>query len=126
MTDFSFQLYCARNFPPLSGTLKMLAETGYRQVEGYGALYAGEPNLADELKANGLTMPTGHFNLDARRCGGEGARRLAEALGVKVLIVPAVPPEQRTQDESAWRAPCRQAAGAGRGLQRARLRFRLA
>ena len=65
MTDFSFQLYCARNFPPLTATLKMLAETGYRQVEGYGALYAGEPNLAGELKANGLTMPTGHFNLDA-------------------------------------------------------------
>lgn len=103
MTDFSFQLYCARNFPPLTATLKMLAETGYRQVEGYGALYAGEPNLAGELKANGLTMPTGHFNLDALS-DVEATRRLAEALGVKVLIVPAVPQAERSQDEAGWSA----------------------
>ena len=40
MTDFSFQLYSARNFPPLADTLRMLKAAGYTAVEGYGALYA--------------------------------------------------------------------------------------
>ena len=29
MTDFSYQLYSSRNFPPLADTLKMLARLGY-------------------------------------------------------------------------------------------------
>ena len=39
MTDWSFQLYSARNHPPLSNTLQLLAELGYTQVEGFGGLY---------------------------------------------------------------------------------------
>ena len=34
MTDFSYQLYSSRNFPPLADTLRMVAEVGYTQVEG--------------------------------------------------------------------------------------------
>jgi hypothetical protein len=37
MTDFSFQLYSARNFPPLSDTFELLASLGYKSVEGFGA-----------------------------------------------------------------------------------------
>ncbi len=40
MTEFSYQLYSSRNFPPLADTLTMLTALGYTQVEGYGALYA--------------------------------------------------------------------------------------
>ena len=29
MTEFSYQLYSSRNFPPLADTLKMLGELGY-------------------------------------------------------------------------------------------------
>ena len=47
MTDFSYQLYCSRNFPPLADTLKMLAAAGYTGVEGYGALYADEDKVAE-------------------------------------------------------------------------------
>ena len=49
MTDFSYQLYSSRNFPPLADTLKMVAAAGYKKVEGYGALYADEAKVA-ELK----------------------------------------------------------------------------
>jgi hypothetical protein len=38
MTDYSYQLYSSRNFGPLPETLRMLAELGYKQVEGYDAL----------------------------------------------------------------------------------------
>ena len=58
MTAFSYQLYSSRNFPPLADTLTMLADLGYAEVEGYGALYA-DPALVSELKthlgASGLT-----------------------------------------------------------------------
>ena len=33
---YSYQLYSSRNFPPLSATLKMLAEVGYKDTEGFG------------------------------------------------------------------------------------------
>ena len=70
MTDFSFQLYSARNFPPLADILKMVAAAGYKQVEGYGALYADAAKVAElkaHLGASGLKMPTGHFGLDHAR-----------------------------------------------------------
>ena len=43
---FSYQLYSSRNFPPLSDTLKMLAEVGYAGAEGFGGLYADAAGLA--------------------------------------------------------------------------------
>ena len=64
MTDFSYQLYSSRKYPPLTDTLKMLAGLGYAQVEGFGALYA-DPNavaeIAGGLKDTGLAMPTSHY-----------------------------------------------------------------
>ena len=67
MRVFSYQLYSSRNFGPLPETLKLVAGLGYKQVEGYGGLYASlddSGKLKDELAANGLTMPTGHFSFD--------------------------------------------------------------
>ena len=77
MTDFSYQLYSSRNFPPLSETLKMLGQLGYKQVEGYGGLYADLTELEAlkaDLKANGLHMATGHFGFEMVR--DESARVL--------------------------------------------------
>ena len=64
MTELSFQLYSARSYPNQSEFLSKLAALGYRQVEGYGGLYADAGALAADLKKNGLSMPTGHFGLD--------------------------------------------------------------
>ena len=47
MTDYSYQLYSSRNHAPLPETLKMLSRLGYKQVEGYGALYAEDAAVAD-------------------------------------------------------------------------------
>lgn len=99
--DFSFQLYSARNFPPVSDVLAKLANLGYAQVEGFGGLYKDADELASALKANGLEMPTGHFGLDQLK-DTDTAMKTAETLGIAHLYCPAVPPEQRVQPEGAW------------------------
>ena len=99
--DFSFQLYSARNFPPLDDVLGRLAQLGYRQVEGFGGLYADAAGLAAGLREHGLIMPTGHFGL-AQLKDTSAALKTAETLGIKTLYCPAIPKEERRQDESKW------------------------
>lgn len=100
--DFSFQLYSARTLEPVTSILPTLAELGYAQAEGFGGLYSDAEGLAAGLKAAGLTMPTGHFGLDQLQ-DKETALKTAETLGMKTLICPAIPPEQRSQNEDGWK-----------------------
>lgn len=99
--DFSFQLYSARNFPPLDDLLGRLAKLGYKQVEGFGGLYADAAGLAASLKKHGLVMPTGHFGLGQLK-DSDAALNTAETLGMKFLYCPAISREERSQDESKW------------------------
>jgi sugar phosphate isomerase/epimerase len=99
--EFSFQLYSARKFPPLDARLEKLAAYGYTQVEGYADLYSDPLALAASLKKYGLSMPTGHFSIDLLKDTAR-AMKLAETLGVKTLICPAVPHDQRGQSDSGW------------------------
>lgn len=101
MTELSFQLYSARKFPPLDRFLETLASLGYTQVEGFGSLYDDAASLATTLKANGLSMPTGHFGLDQLK-DTESALRIAETLGMTTLYCPFIPPDQRSADDSKW------------------------
>ena len=107
MTDFSFQLYSARNFPPLTETLRMLKAAGYASVEGYGALYADETKVAelgDALAATGLTMPTGHFGLDMLENDPERVLGIAEALRVETIYCPYLAPADRPTTGAGWLA----------------------
>lgn len=107
MTDFSYQLYSSRNFPPLSKTLAMLAEAGYENVEGFGALYADEAKVAElteNLSANGLRMPTGHFGLDMLEAAPEKVLALAKSVGIGTIYCPYLLPEDRPTDGAGWRA----------------------
>lgn len=106
MTDFSFQLYSARNFPPLTDTLKLLKAAGYSAVEGYGALYADEASvreLTDNLAASGLTMPTGHFSLAMLEDEPERVLEIAKTLGIETIYCPHITPEQRPDTGAGWR-----------------------
>ncbi len=103
MVDFSFQLYSARNFPPLPELLPKLKALGYAQVEGYGGLYGDAENLATAIKANGLGMPTSHFGLDQLE-DIPATLRIAEQLGIKTLICPFVPPARRSTEKAGWEA----------------------
>lgn len=103
MPDFSFQLYSARNFPPLEPILEMLAALGYAQVEAYAGLFGDAPRLAAMLEAHGLAMPTAHVGLDQLQ-DTAGTIEIARLLGIGTVICPAIPRLERNKDEAGWRA----------------------
>lgn len=124
MTDFSYQLYSSRNFPPLSDTLAMVAASGYAQVEGYGGLFGDDTGVAaleSGLKATGLTMPTAHIGLDMVRDDPTRTIEIAGALGIKAVFVPHTTEQDR--DAAGWSAFGRELAEAGKPLQDAGLLF---
>jgi sugar phosphate isomerase/epimerase len=126
MTDFSYQLYSSRMFPPLEATLRMLADLGYAQVEGYGALYANASPLGvleAGLKDTGLTMPTGYFSFDMRQNDPARVLEIAKTLGVKAVIVPYILPDQRPSDAAGWTAYAKGLAAVGKRFTGAGLRF---
>lgn len=109
MQNVSFQLYSARNFPPLSDVLKTVGAAGYTQVEGYGALYASLDDAALEaLKADmtksGVTMPTAHFSLDLLESDPARAVHIAKTLGIKAIYCPHIAADQRPTDAAGWKA----------------------
>lgn len=83
----SFQLYSARHFA-LAETLSRLAKIGYKEVEGYGGLYADPKSLRSMLDARGLTMPTGHFDLGLIEKNPKRLSAIASALGVRHVYAP--------------------------------------
>lgn len=122
MTDFSFQLYSARNFPPIEAILPRLAELGYAQVEPYAGLFGDPAGLAAKIKANGLTSPTAHIGLDMLK---DTARTIdvCGVLGIKTIYCPAISKEERSQDEAKWVALAETLAGLAETYNKAGLGF---
>ena len=126
MTAYSYQLYSSRNFPPLEATLQMVAQHGYAQVEGYGALFADDDAvamLARELVANNLAMPTAHFDLGMLADAPDRVIEIARAVGIDVVIAPYLAAENRPSDVAGWAAFGRKLAKWGGPLWEAGLRF---
>lgn len=123
---YSYQLYSSRNFPPLSATLKMLADLGYKDTEGFGGLYGDEAalaTLAEGLKANGLTMSTGHFGLAMIEEKPDFVVKIARAVGMKKVYCPHVQVQDRPADGAGWRAFGARLQKAGAPLKAAGLGF---
>lgn len=102
MRNFSFQLYSARNFPPLKSTLKMLASLGYERVEGYGGIYQNVEILAADLSALNLRMPTGHFDLPKLENAPDACIKIANILGIKTIYCPWIEPGDRQKNAQEW------------------------
>ena len=103
---YSYQLYSSRNFGPLADTLKMLAAVGYKDTEGFGGLYSDGAKLAElteGLKANGLTMSTGHFGLDLIEQNPDFVIKVAHAVGMKKVYCPHIGAADRPTDGKGWR-----------------------
>ena len=103
----SYQLYSSRKFPPLAGTLSMLAKAGFAGTEGYGGLYSDAASLADlsaGLKANKLAMKTGHFGLAQIEAQPDFVIKIARTVGMERVYCPHIMPEDRPSDEAGWRA----------------------
>ncbi|TWF54225.1 sugar phosphate isomerase/epimerase family protein [Neorhizobium alkalisoli] len=122
MTNLGFQLYSARNFPPLSDVLKVVARNGYKSVEGYGGLYAtldeaGLKAMRADLDANGLSMPTGHFGIDLLEKEADQALLIAKTLGINAIYCPHLVADQRPSDAAGWFAFGQRLAEAGKRYQ---------
>lgn len=117
--DWSFQLYSARNFQPWDRVLRLVAEAGYAQVEGYGGLYSDPQWLKAELDRNGLAMPTGHFSLDMLENDFSQARDIAGTLGMTMLICPHIAAELRPVDGAGWRGFGERLASVGEAAKAA-------
>lgn len=116
MTQYAYQLYSSRNFVPWPDTFSMLAEAGYQAVEGYGALYDDSASLAEQLKAAGLSMPSGHVSLEALESDQGAVLSLVENLGIKSVYCPYLEDSQRPTDAAGYRALGGRLADAGRFL----------
>jgi len=101
--NWSFQLYSARNFQPWDKVLKILADAGYAQVEGFGGVYADPKAIRAELDKNGLSMPTGHFSIDMLEKDFGKANEIADVFGMKMLVCPYLEAERRPADAAGWR-----------------------
>ena len=110
---WSFQLYSARNFQPWSRVLERVAEAGYSQVEGFGGVYSDPEELRAELDRTGLTMPTGHFSLDMLENDLGGACRIAQTLGMTMIICPHIAAEHRPASADGWRGFAERLAKVG-------------
>lgn len=102
--DWSFQLYSARNFQPWEDVLKTLAALGYKQVEGFGAVYDDPAAFRALLDENGLAMPSGHFGIDLLETDFARVEKIATTLGIKLIACPWLEPAERPTDADGWRA----------------------
>ncbi|WP_309082761.1 sugar phosphate isomerase/epimerase [Chelativorans sp.] len=102
MTDFSYQLYSSREFPPLDETLRMLKRLRYDQVEGYGGVYGDLDGLKAALAETGLAMSSGHFSLDTIETEPEKVLEIARATGMQAVYCPFLVPDQRPSDAAGY------------------------
>lgn len=104
-TRISFQLYSARNFPPVDDVLDGLAAIGYDAVEPYGGNFADDPRgfraKADE---RGLAIPTAHVPLAWLDEDRAKAIDVAKTLGLETVALPYLAAEDRPADAAGWKA----------------------
>ena len=100
---YSFQLYSARNHPPLETTLKKLSGLGYAEVEGFGGVYGEPEKLRAELNQLGLTMPSGHFSIDMLENEKKKVLKIASTLGMNKLVCPYLAEEKRPKAAKGWK-----------------------
>jgi sugar phosphate isomerase/epimerase len=111
---WSFQLYSARFAQPWEGVVRMLARTGYDEVEGFGGVYEDASAFRALLDINGLSMPTGHFPIDLLEKDFGEAERTARTLGIRLIACPYLVAEQRPKDAAGWLAFGKRLAAVGR------------
>ncbi len=100
---FSIQLHSARLFPPVTDHLPHLAALGYTNVEPTDLLYDDPAALREALDESDLTALSGHFPLPLLEGDPDAACRIAEMLGMRLVVCPFVPVETRPAVTDEWR-----------------------
>lgn len=107
LDSVALQLYTVRDETARDfvGTVRRVAEIGYRAVEfaGYGGLSARE--MATLLRETGLKAASTHVGLAALEKNLEGEIDYCLEIGCQYLIMPWLPPELRTPEYFRTLAP---------------------
>ncbi|MCK0121891.1 sugar phosphate isomerase/epimerase [Loktanella sp. F6476L] len=104
MTHISYQLYCSRNSPPLSETLKMLSAAGFKEVEGYGALFDDVDAVKAAFEDTDLKMTSSHIGLDLMEGDPAKAIEIIRDFGMRAAFVPYLQEDERPTDAAGWTA----------------------
>jgi sugar phosphate isomerase/epimerase len=112
------QLYTVREAlaADVEGTLRRVADTGYREVELAGLPGITARTMRAGLQRYGLDAPSMHASY--ARLRGDAASVLEEArtLGARYLVCPSVDAGERgTADD--WKRVCRTLSGIGRAIR---------
>jgi sugar phosphate isomerase/epimerase len=101
----SYQLYSARNFPPVDGVLEGLAAIGYDAVEPYAGNYLDDAKgFRSKTDALGLAVPSAHVPLELLDKDRAKAIDFAKTLGLETVILPHVGGDARPRDAGGWAA----------------------
>lgn len=101
--DISFQMYSARMLPTLDERLKLLAGLGYRRIETYREPFDDLAGLKAAMARHGVSISSCHVGFDRWRADPDAGLRVAEALGCRLVILPAPLPDEREGDAAHWR-----------------------
>jgi len=99
---YSFQLYSARNFTPWDQVFKSIADLGYSQVEGFGAVYENPTETRASLNAHNLSMPSCHFSLDDLENDLATVLETANTLGCEYIYCPYLDESMRPSNNNGW------------------------
>jgi sugar phosphate isomerase/epimerase len=96
------QLYTVRDLmkADLPGTLRKVAQIGYKEVEFAGYYGRSPAQIKALLKQNGLTSPSSHIGLDILEKDSVRAFADAKSIGHSWVTMPYIPEERRkTMDD---------------------------
>ncbi len=122
MPAISYQLYSSRNWDA-DETFAMLADAGFKEVEGVGPHDEDLAKTKSLLDAHDMTMPTGHFAPDLVEDNPQKVIQIASALGIKAVIVPFVAPPDRPTTVASWKEFAIRLAKGGKPIISAGLEF---
>ena len=98
------------------GTLRRVADAGYREVELAGLAGMTATAFHERLKHHGLAVPSIHAGYDSLHRELDGVVREAFAFGASFVVCPSIDVEERrTADD--WKRVCRTLVQAGRTLR---------
>ncbi len=101
----SFQLYSARNFPPLESQLEGLAAIGYDAVEPWLPAYeASAAEFRRKIDAAGLACYGFHLPFKGLVADPQHFIDIAKTIGARLLIPPYLEPQDRPTTADGWRA----------------------
>jgi sugar phosphate isomerase/epimerase len=112
------QLWTVRDLlrTDLDGTLRSVADIGYREVELPGSDSAALRVIQEKLKRHKLDVPSLHVGYDGLRAGHNAELEDALRLGAAFVVCPSIEAaERRTADD--WKAVCQTLGKAGRRVR---------